>query len=62
MASSSNGPFELPVFREWQITPTQRAEQYGFRALFGECLVPPAMFEDLKDFEKWSCSLVQLDR
>lgn len=62
MASSSRGSFKLPEYRDWAITSEQRTEAYGFRALFGRSLLPPAMFEDLKAFESWSTKLVQLDR
>lgn len=62
MASSSSGPFALPEYRDWQITAAQRTEMYGFRALFGEHLLPPAMFKDLQGFELWSGNIVQLDR
>lgn len=61
-SNTTMAEFRVPEFIEWELTPEQRREAYGFRALFGEHLVPAPLQKELKDFEAWSSNIVQLDR
>ncbi len=57
----SDATFITPQFYIPQLMASQRSEEYGLRALFGNNL-PMKLVVDMDAFTQWSSSFVQLDR